>query len=72
VALEVLAAAQGLDLRAPLGPGKGSAAALAAVRGVVPFLGADRELKPDVDAVIEVVASGALLAAVEQAVGPLD
>jgi histidine ammonia-lyase len=72
VALEALAAAQGLDLRAPLGPGKGSAAAHAAVRRVVPFLQADRELKPDVDAAIELVASGILLAAVEQAVGPLD
>jgi histidine ammonia-lyase len=71
VALEALAAAQGLDLRVPLSPGKGSAAGHAAVRQVIPFLGADRELKPDVDAAIELVASGSFLAAVEEAVGPL-
>jgi histidine ammonia-lyase len=71
VALEVLAAAQGLDLRAPLKPGKGSSAAHQAVRGVAPFLEADRELKPDVDAVIDLVASGELLRVVAGAVGPL-
>ena len=72
VALEALAAAQGLELRAPLQPGKGSAAGLAAVRGVVPFLKGDRELKSDVDAAIELVRSGALVAAAEEAVGALD
>jgi histidine ammonia-lyase len=72
VALEALAAAQGIELRAPLGPGKGSAAGHAAVRQVVSFLPADRELKPDVDSAVELVMSGAFLAAVEEAVGPLD
>jgi histidine ammonia-lyase len=72
VALEVLAAAQALELRAPLEPGKGSSVAHRAVRGVVPFLKADRELKPDVDAAIDLVASGELLRVVEEAVGPLD
>jgi histidine ammonia-lyase len=72
VALEVLAAAQGLDLRAPLQPGAGSSAAHGAMRQVVPFLEADRGLKRDVDAAIESVESGRLLRAVEDAVGPLD
>jgi histidine ammonia-lyase len=72
VALEALCASQGLDHRAPLSPGKGSAAAHAAVRRVVPTLDGDRELKPDVDAAIELVGSRALLDAVEGAVGPLD
>jgi histidine ammonia-lyase len=71
VALEVLAAAQGLDLRAPLEPGPATAAARDAVRQVVPFLAQDRELKPDVDAAIELVECGDFLAAVEGAVGPL-
>src|SRR5205085_9250279 len=49
VALEALGAAQALELRRPLKPAKGTAAALAAVREEVAFLTADRELKPDVD-----------------------
>jgi histidine ammonia-lyase len=72
VALEALAAAQGIDLRAPLKPGTGTAAALAAVREVSPFLESDRMLKVDVDAAVELLESGALVAAVEEAIGPLD
>ena len=71
VALEALCAAQGLDLRAPLKPGPASVAALAAIRQEVPFLKEDRRLKPDVDATVELVRSGALIDAVEAAVGPL-
>jgi histidine ammonia-lyase len=71
VALEALAAAQGLELRRPLKPAQGTAAAQAAIREVVPFLDADRPLKPDIDATIELVQSGALVSAVEQVVGTL-
>ena len=69
VALEVLAAAQAQELRAPLKPAKGTAAALAAVREEVSFLPADRELKPDVDEAVELIQSGTLVKAVEAAVG---
>ena len=72
VAMEVLAAAQGLDLRAPDSPAPATAAALAAVREHIPRLGADRELKPDVDNVIELVRSGDVTAAVEGAIGELE
>jgi histidine ammonia-lyase len=72
VAMEALAAAQALDLRQPLEPAEGTAAALAAIREEIPFLDADRELKPDIDDAIELIQSGILLDAVEQAVGPLD
>ena len=72
VALEVLAAAQGIDLRMPLKPGPATAAGVAAVREAVPFLDRDRELKPDLDEVIELVMSGELVGAVELAVGSLD
>jgi histidine ammonia-lyase len=71
VALEAMAAAQGLDLRAPLRPGAGVAAAAAAVREAVPFLEGDRQLKPDIDDAIELVQSGALVDAVEAVVGAL-
>jgi histidine ammonia-lyase len=71
VALEVLAAAQAMDLRAPLAPSAGTAAARDAVRRVIPFLGGDRQLKPDIDVAIELVECGDLIEAVEAAVGPL-
>ena len=72
IAIELLLAAQALDLRAPLGPGRGSAAARAAVRAAVPRLAADRYLKGDLDAVRLLVAGGGVLAAVEAAIGPLE
>lgn len=72
IALELLGAAQGCELRAPLRPAAGSGAALRALRRQVPHLGQDRELKPDIDAAVELVASGGLVAAVEEEVGPLE
>jgi histidine ammonia-lyase len=71
VALEALAAAQALDLRTPLQPARGTAAARNAVREVVPFLEADREVRLDIAAVVELVRDGRLVAAGEAAVGPL-
>jgi len=71
LAVEVLAAAQGLDLRAPLRPGRGVAAAHASVRAHVDRLHEDRFLHPDVERVHDVLADGTLLAAVEAAVGEL-
>jgi histidine ammonia-lyase len=72
VGLEVLAAAQAIELRAPLKPAPGTAAALAAIREVIAFLDGDRALKPDVDLAIELVESGSLIDSVEAAIGPLD
>jgi histidine ammonia-lyase len=72
VALELLAAAQALDLRSGLAPGEGSLAARDAVRERVSFLEADRELRIDIDAAVELVRGGVLLERVEAAVGPLD
>jgi histidine ammonia-lyase len=71
IALEALVAAQALDLRAPLEPAAGTGAARDAIRERVAFLQADRELRPDIDAVTELVRAGALLAAAEAAVGAL-
>jgi histidine ammonia-lyase len=71
LAVELVCAARALDLRAPLTPGPGTAAALAAVRRRVPGPGADRFVAPELAAAEELVASGELLAAVEDAVGEL-
>jgi histidine ammonia-lyase len=72
LAIELVTAARGLDLRAPLTPAAGTGAALEALRTVVPGPGPDRWLAPELEAATELVRSGALLAAVEAAIGPLD
>jgi histidine ammonia-lyase len=72
VSLEAMIAAQAVDLRAPLQPAAGTAAALRAVRDTVPHLDADRELGPDIAAAYDLVASGGLVGSVEAAVGGLD
>jgi histidine ammonia-lyase len=72
VAIEALAAAQGLDLRAALGPARGTRAARDALREVVPYLEADRELAPDIAAATELVRAGTLVAAAESAIGALE
>ena len=71
VAVELACAARGLDLRAPLLPAAGTAAALSVLRSRVPGPGPDRWTAPELAAVESLVASGAVLAAVEEAIGPL-
>jgi histidine ammonia-lyase len=68
LAVELLCAAHALDLRRPLVPGPGTAAALGAVRDRVAGPGPDRWLAPDLAAVEDLVRSGALVAAVERTV----
>jgi histidine ammonia-lyase len=65
IALEALVAAQALDLRAPLEPAAATGSARDAIRARVAFLDADRELGPDIAAIVELVRSGALLESVE-------
>lgn len=72
LAIEVLAACQGIDFRSPLAPGKGTAAAYRMVRQVVPHLERDRELAPDIESVRRMIVSGALEQATRAAVGGPD
>jgi histidine ammonia-lyase len=60
LALEALGAAQGIDLLAPLKPGRLTAQAHAAIREKIPMLDHDRVLQPDIQAATELVRSGAL------------
>ena len=60
VAIELLCAAQGLDFRLPLKPGRGALAAHEAVRGIVPHLDEDRPPSPDIEALAGVVRDGLL------------
>jgi histidine ammonia-lyase len=68
LAIELLAAAQGVDFRRAVMPGAqlgaGTARAYQLIRQRVPFLAQDAVLYPYIEAVRELVASGALRAAV--------
>jgi histidine ammonia-lyase len=67
LAVELVVAGRALDLRAPLLPAAGTGAALAALRAVVPGVGPDRWLAPELAAAETLLADGALLAAVADA-----
>jgi len=71
LAIEIVTAARALDLRAPLRPGVGTGAALAAVRDVVEGPGPDRHVAPEIQAVVDLALSATLLDRVEAATGPL-
>jgi histidine ammonia-lyase len=71
VGIELLCAAAGLDLRAPLRPAPGTGAARDRLRSVVAGPGIDRFLAPDVAAAADMVRSGAILEAAAGAAGPL-
>jgi histidine ammonia-lyase len=60
LAIELLCAAQGIDYRAPLTPGKGIARAHANVRRLVPPLERDRVLAPDIERLAGAIERGEL------------
>jgi histidine ammonia-lyase len=69
LAIELLTAARALDLRAPLQPGPATGAVVAALRSAVPAPGHDRFLAPEIEAAVELVRSGAAVAAADSALG---
>jgi len=72
LAVELVTAARGLDLRAPLTPARATAAVRDALRaGGVGPPGPDRPLAPELAAAAGMVADGTVLAAAESEVGPL-
>lgn len=64
VGIEALAAAQGIDLRAPLATSARLAAVHELIRQRVPVLGQDRYMADDLAAATQLVASGSLVACV--------
>jgi histidine ammonia-lyase len=58
LAIELMCAAQGVDYRAPLRPGRGVARAHATVRSMVEPLGADRVLSGDIAALADAIGRG--------------
>jgi histidine ammonia-lyase len=72
LAIEVVTAARGLDLRAPLAPARATAAVRDALRaGGVGPPGPDRPLAPELTAAAGLVSDGTVVAAAESEVGPL-
>ena len=66
VAIEWLAAAQGIGFRAPLKTSVRLGSAIARLRTVVPPLEEDRYMAPDIEAAVDLARAGALV----EAVGP--
>ena len=71
IAIEMLCAAQAIDFRKPLRPGRGTRAAHRTIRSVVSHLDNDRPLYPDIQKVTQLVEDGSVIRAVERAVGPI-
>ena len=71
IAIELLCAAQALDLFTNLKPGAGTLQAYRVIRKTVPHLETDRILSQDIEAMRELIRSGKILAAVEKKVGGL-
>jgi histidine ammonia-lyase len=71
VAIELLCAAQALDLFTNLKPGTGTLAAYRAIRKTIPHLDNDRVLSRDIEKLLGLIRSGELVGAVEKKVGNL-
>ena len=71
IAVEMVNAAQGMDFRAPLKPGKGSGAAFKEFRKHVPFYDKDQFMQPLLLKSLELVENGTVVKAVEEAIGEL-
>ncbi|BDG62053.1 histidine ammonia-lyase 2 [Caldinitratiruptor microaerophilus] len=72
LAIELVCAAQAVEFHDPRGLGAGTRAAYRAVRERIPPLAEDRLQHADIARAVELIESGALLSAVEGAVGPLE
>ena len=72
LAIEVLTAARALDLRRPLTPAAGTAAAHALVREHVAGVGPDRWLSREIETARELVVGGDIVAAVQGVIGELE
>jgi histidine ammonia-lyase len=71
LAIEILTAARGIDMRAPLAPAPATGAVIEVVRAQVAGRGADRHLAPEIEAVVGLARDGSLVAAAEAVIGQL-
>jgi histidine ammonia-lyase len=70
LAIEALAAAQGLDFRDP-DPGPATDALRACIRVSSPKLEDDRSLAPDIESITDLITTGQLIGAAESAIGSI-
>jgi histidine ammonia-lyase len=70
--IELLNAAQALEFRKPLAPGRGVAAAMACIREHCEMLVEDKPLYGDINTMTKLVQDGVILRAVEEAIGGLQ
>ena len=72
LAVELLTAARGIQLRAPLKPSAATGAVISALRETTAGPGTDRFLAPEIEAAVQFVVTGGALYAVEAVTGPLS
>jgi histidine ammonia-lyase len=72
IAIELLCAAQAMDLFTNMKPGQGTIKAYRIIRDAVPHLEKDRILSKDIEAVVDLMRRGTILEEVETAVGKLQ
>jgi len=71
IAIELLCATQGIDFHEEA-PGSATGAAYDLIRRHVPHVADDRALHHDIEIVYDLLATGAIVQAVEERIGPLD
>jgi histidine ammonia-lyase len=71
LAVELCAAARAQELRRPLEASPATLAVRKALRKVVPGVGPDRAVAPELDAARSLITAGAVLEAAEKVIGPL-
>ncbi len=73
LAIELLTAARGIELRAPLAPSPATGAVITALRAAgAPAPGPDRWLAPEIETAVTFVSTGGAVAAAEAITGPLN
>src|SRR5664279_23496 len=72
LAVELLTAARGIQLRSPLQPSAATGAVIHALRETTAGPGADRFMAPQIEATVQFVATGGAVRAVETVTGPLS
>ena len=72
LAIELLTAARGVELRRPLRPAPATASVLATLRQTVPGPGSDNFLAPDIESARRLVVTGGVRVAAEAVTGPLN
>ncbi len=71
IAIELLCAAQALDLFTNMKPGEGTLAAYECIREIIPHLDKDRVISSDIHEMVDLLRDGRIVRRVESVVGPL-